>query len=306
MTTAQRLVIALKGFCMGAADVVPGVSGGTMAFILGIYPQLLAAIKSFDLAWLRSLLRLELVAVLGRPHLAFLLPLLAGIASALWLFTHIVPLPRLLQTHPEPIYGLFFGLITGSVLVLCRELRLRGLADFGLLVLGAALGALVLNLVPLETPQAWWFVLLSGALAICAMILPGISGSYILLILNKYSDILAAVGALDLRVLLPFAIGAVLGLAGFSRLLSWLLVRFYHAMMAVIVGFLVASLWKIWPWQERLYGLVGGRERLLASTPRWPGPWDNGLLLVVSLAGGGLLLVLLIDRIASARLQRNR
>ncbi len=295
----QALFTAVKGFCMGAADVVPGVSGGTVAFILGIYPQLLAAIRSFDVAWLRALLRGDLRTVLRRPHLPFLLPLLAGIGTALWFFTHVVPLPRLLRTHPEPVYGLFFGLIAGSVLVLWRELRIRGLADLGFLLLGAGLAALVLNLVPVATPENWWFVLLSGSLAICAMILPGISGSYILLLLNKYAYILEAVGSLDLRVLLPFAVGAVAGLALFSRLLSWLLLRFYHPVMAVITGFLVGSLWKIWPWQERIYTIVAGRQLPLRSLPRWPGATMEGeFLLVLSLGLAGLLLVLAVDLMA--------
>ncbi len=293
------LVTAVKGFCMGAADVVPGVSGGTVAFILGIYPQLLAAIRSFDVAWLQALLRLDLRTVLRRPHLSFLLPLLAGIGTALWFFTHVIPLPRLLRTHPEPVYGLFFGLIAGSVLVLWRELRIRGLVDLGFLLLGAGLAALVLNLVPVATPESWWFVMLSGSLAICAMILPGISGSYILLLLNKYAYILEAVGSFDLRVLVPFTVGAVAGLALFSRLLSWLLLRFYHPVMAVITGFLVASLWKIWPWQERIYATVAGRQLPLQSHPRWPGAvTGEELALVLSLALGGLLLVLAVDAIA--------
>ncbi len=295
----QALFTAVKGFCMGAADVVPGVSGGTVAFILGIYPQLLAAIRSFDVAWLRALLRGDLRTVLRRPHLPFLLPLLAGIGTALWFFTHVVPLPYLLRSHPEPVYGLFFGLIGGSVLVLWRELRIRGLVDIGFLLLGGLLAALVLNLVPVATPESWWFVLLSGSLAICAMILPGISGSYILLLLNKYAYVLEAVGSLDLRVLLPFAVGAVAGLALFSRLLSWLLLRFYHPVMAVITGFLVASLWKIWPWQERIYITVAGRQLPLRSHPRWPEAVAGGeFLLVLSLGLAGLLLVLAVDLMA--------
>ncbi|RME34126.1 MAG: DUF368 domain-containing protein [Gammaproteobacteria bacterium] len=295
----QALLTALKGFCMGAADVVPGISGGTMAFVLGIYPQLLAAIRSFDLAWLGALLRLDLATALRRPHLPFLLPLLTGIGTALWFFTHVIPLPRLLRVHPEPVYGLFFGLIGGSVLVLWRELRIRGLVDIGHLLLGAGLAALVLNLVPVATPETWWFVMFSGSLAICAMILPGISGSYILLLLNKYAYVLEAVGSFDLRVLLPFAVGAAAGLALFSRLLSWLLVRFYHPVMAVITGFLIASLWRIWPWQERIYASVAGRQVPLQSHPRWPDPAAGGdFVLVVALAAGGLLLVLAVDAIA--------
>jgi putative membrane protein len=264
------LVLLLKGFCMGAADVVPGVSGGTMAFILGIYTRLIDAIRSFDFPWLMAIVRFDLRTALTRPHFLFLIPLGIGILSAIVFFTRVVPIPRLIHTHPEHIYGLFFGLIVGSILVLCVDIGWRSIRDFLGFAIGILLGGVIVTAVPTTTPDTWWFITVSGAVAICAMILPGISGSFILLILGKYAYALDGIGRFDLAILIPFALGAAAGLALFARLLSWLLHHYERLMLLVICGFLLASLWVVWPFQERHFVLVRGKERLLESTPVLP------------------------------------
>lgn len=286
----QSAAFAAKGFCMGAADVVPGVSGGTMAFILGIYTRLIDAITSFDAVWLRACLRLDLRTVLNRPDFAFLLPLVAGIFAAIAFFTRVVPLPRLLVTHTEHVYGVFFGLIAGSVLVLVAGFGGVRARDLPALAAGLALGAFVVTAVPGTTPETWWFVMLAGALAICAMVVPGISGSFVLLLLGKYAYVLDALGHLRFEVILPFAAGAALGLASFTRLLSWLLHRYERAALLGITGVLLASLWTIWPFQQRVYVEVRGKSRLLESTPVWPGPGDEaGTVAALAVAGFGLV-----------------
>ncbi len=283
---------------MGAADVVPGVSGGTMALILRIYPQLIDAIKSFDRAWLRAVLRLDIKQALSRPHLAFLLPLFVGIFSALLFFTRVLSLPNLLKTHPELIYGLFFGLIVGSVIILLRELKRLRASDLGLLLLGAAMGIFVFNLVPVETPETAWFIFISGALAICAMMLPGISGAFILLILNKYAYIFNAIGYLQFGILLPFGLGCLAGLVLFSRLLSCLLHHYYRRTMLLITGILIASLQLIWPFQERVYAGAGSSEKLISTSPVFP-PGPNATLLgALAMMALGLLAVLAIHHYA--------
>lgn len=158
---------------MGTADVIPGVSGGTMAFIMGIYAQLINAIKSFDLVWVQGLFKLDLKIIFGRPHFSFLIPLGIGIFCALLFFTRIVSLPTLIHTHPEPVYALFFGLITGSIWVLMMHLNQLEMKDYIALILGVVAGAILFNLVPIQTPETSWFIFFCGALAICAMILPG-------------------------------------------------------------------------------------------------------------------------------------
>ena len=183
-----------KGFCMGTADLVPGVSGGTMAFILGIYERLLNAIKSFDGAWLLGTLRLDMRVALGHPHFSFLIPLLTGIGLALVFFTKVISLPQLIVTQPELIYGLFFGLILASIAVLMQEIDRFGIKELCTVTAGTVLGLVVVNLVPFETPEAPWFVFLCGCVAICAMVLPGISGSFVLLILHKYEYVLGSLG----------------------------------------------------------------------------------------------------------------
>ena len=291
----QKLILAGKGFCMGAADVVPGVSGGTMAFILGIYEKLIAAISSFDLIWLQHVLKLEIKPALQRPHFGFLIPLIIGIICALLFFTRIIPLPTLLHTHPEPIYGLFFGLIVGSIIVLLPETERFDSPTLFFLSIGTLAGWFIVNLVPTNTPDTAWFLFLSGMLAISAMLLPGISGSFILLILRKYETILNGIGHFNFMVLIPFGLGALTGLVVFSRFLNWLLVHFYRATLAVIIGILIGSLWEIWPFQIRKYIEVHNKERLISATPYWPDNLTQPVILALLMMLFGLTLVFIIS-----------
>jgi putative membrane protein len=259
-TLKEAPLLALKGFCMGSADVVPGVSGGTMALILGIYQRLIDAIKSFDLAALRALLRFDLKGVFGEVHWLFMGVLLTGILSAVMFFTKVVPLQILMYTHPELIYGLFFGLIVGSVFLLLFTFRDFRAKHALLLLAGLVVGYQVVTLVPTDTPENPVFVFLAGSVAITAMILPGISGSFILLILRKYDYILGSFGKLGtsetldaLAVLIPFGLGMVTGIVLFSRLLSWLLKWSYWGTLSVLIGFMAGSLYVIWPYQVREY-----------------------------------------------------
>lgn len=296
-----RWLLIAKGFCMGMADLVPGVSGGTMAFILGIYEQLLAAIRSFDTQWLKACLSLNIKVIIQRPHFGFILPLLAGLFLAVWFFTHIISLPMLIHNYPEQVYGLFFGLILASIYVLMQELKGFNKGDALTLVIGTVGGLIIVNLVPVETPDASWFIFLSGMIAISAMILPGISGSFLLLLLKKYSTILAAVGALNLSVLIPFLLGVVTGLASFSRLLGYLLKHFYQRTLLVIKGILLASLWVLWPYQTRLYETVAGKQKFIGNTPELPAWNTESLPFVVVLMLAGLAIVLLIHYMASKK-----
>jgi len=286
---------------MGAADVVPGVSGGTMAFILGIYGRLLGAIKAFDIGLLGLAGRGRWRQAAGHVDLKFLLPLVAGIACALWFFTRIIPLPALIRTHPEPVYGLFFGLISASIVILALSPPGWRNSHRCLAVLGAGFGFALVNLVPVSTPDSGWFLFLCGAVAISAMLLPGISGSFILLILKKYAYVFGAIGRLDFTVLVPFALGAVVGLLLFSRLVDWLLKRFYRGTLAAITGILTGSLWVIWPFQERSFELREGKRHLLSSTPVWPVQWDSLAIFSLLLAGLGGALVWLLHRLAAHR-----
>ena len=294
----QALRIALKGFCMGTADVVPGVSGGTMALILGIYQRLLEAIGQFDVALLRLLGRGQVAQAARHVDLIFLIPLVAGIFAALMFFTRVVSLPHLVQTQPESVFALFFGLIVGSVVLLLRGLGTLDLSGYMLLITGFLIGFSVVNLVPVETPETEWFVFVTGAIAISALILPGISGSFLLLIMKKYAYIFDALGRFDFTVIVPFALGAMVGLLGFSRVLVWLLHRFYQKTLVTIVGVLIGSLWVIWPFQERLYELVRDKPRLVASTPYFPDFMDGSVIFATALSFTGLVMVLFLGHIS--------
>ena len=291
----EKALFVAKGFCMGTADVVPGVSGGTVAFILGIYERLINAIKSFDLEWLKGIIKFDSKVILGRPDFALIIPLVTGIILALLFFTRVVPLPVLIQTHPEPVYALFFGLITGSIFILFAHFDKLVNGDYFYTLAGVVAGLVVFNLVPVNTPETNWFIFLSGALAICAMVLPGISGSFILLILKKYDYIFNAIGHFDFTVLVPFGLGIIAGLALFVRFLSWVFKNFYRATIMVINGLLIASLWVIWPFQVRTYEIIRDKKYLIGSTPSFPTELTTGVFVALLLMLVGIAVVIIIN-----------
>ena len=250
--------LVIKGFLMGSADIVPGVSGGTMALILGIYERLLDAIKSVNGVFLKSFFTLKWKTAFQELHLKFLIFLFLGIFTALGFFTKVVPLQVYMFTHPEIVFGLFFGLILGSIYILYKTLNEISWQEILMSILGVAIGLWIVTLVPADTPEHPAFVFLSGMIAICAMILPGISGSYLLLIMRKYDYLLSNIGKIGgvetmdgIIGLLPFMLGAVVGLAAFSRFLSWLLGKYHSQTISVLIGFLIGSLFVIWPYQNR-------------------------------------------------------
>ena len=266
-------LLVIKGFLMGSADIVPGVSGGTMALITGIYSRLIHAIRSFDYNFLKNIVTFRWKRALAGVHWKFMAVLLTGILSAILFFTKVVPLQVYMFTDPELIFGLFFGLIVGSIFVLVKAIDSLHWSHGLYIFAGALLGFWVVTLVPTETSSSSLFVFLSGSIAICAMILPGISGSYLLLILRKYDYILSQVGKLGtietsqgLIALLPFVLGAIVGLVLFSRLLSWLLDRYYAQTLAVLIGFLIGSLYVIWPYQERSFEEFESRVGVIEYT----------------------------------------
>lgn len=244
------LMLVLKGIGMGAADVIPGVSGGTIAFITGIYEELIGSIRSFDLTALRKLLRLDLKGFWKHINGGFLFSVLAGIGISIFSLAKVMK--YLLDTHPIFVWSFFFGLIIASAWLVAREVKKWGVGTIVALIAGTAAAYMITVISPASTPDAWWFIMLSGAIAICAMILPGISGAFILLLMGKYAYIIGAVSALNIPVLLLFVVGAVVGIISFSHLLSWLLAKHHGMTVALLTGFMVGSLNKIWPWKQTL------------------------------------------------------
>ena len=296
------IVLGIKGFCMGASDVVPGVSGGTMAFILGIYEELIDAIKSFDLKSLQFLVTLKFRPLLDRISWQFLLAVGMGIFAAIFTLSKL--LSWLLQNRPVFIWSFFLGLILASVLSVSRRVEAWRILT-GLCLVGGTLGSYFLvGLVPVSTPNDYWFLFLCGAVAICAMILPGISGSYILVLLGKYQYVLDAVNHRDFLVLGLVAAGACVGIIAFSRILGWLLKNYHDLMVATLTGLMIGSLRKVWPWKETLESVVDSHGQMVpfVQSNILPGQWNGEVLAALSLMVAGLLAVLFLDRLGN----RNR
>ena len=295
-----------KGFCIGAADVVPGVSGGTMAFILGIYRRMVEAIRAFDATLVRFLLARRFRDAIEHVDLALIVPLGLGIFAALLFFTRVIPLPRLIESDPELVYGLFFGLIVASIVVLLRSLEGVRPVEWAAVPIGAAVGFGIVNLVPVSTPNAPWFIALSGTLAISAMLLPGVSGAFVLLVLRKYAYVFEGIGRLDPDIIIPFGIGVIMGLMAFSRLLAWLLREWYRMTLLAICGLLTGSLWVVWPFQDRQFAVARDERRLISSEPVWPTQADDTTIGAFVLMAAGIALVAALHHFSRRRNARAR
>lgn len=264
MKKAVRLY--LTGFAMGSADIVPGVSGGTVALLLGVYERLIESIKIITGKVVKLVLRGKIKEAWAAAPLNFLVPLGLGLGTALFLMSSI--LSNLLTNYPVYTWSAFFGLVLASAVVVREKIKKW---QFGLWpwLLGAVfLTYVVVGMIPVETPANPVAFFLSGMVAICAMILPGISGSFILLMLGKYHQVLEAVVELNILTLAMVAAGAVIGLALFSRLLSYLFKHYHDRLIAVLTGMLLGSLRKIWPWKETVLTRLNSHGELVPVVER--------------------------------------
>jgi len=296
-TWPESLKLTLKGLVMGVADVIPGVSGGTIAFITGIYEKLISAIKSADINFVKKITRFKLKEALGLLHIRFLLSLGSGIALSIVCLSGLMN--HLINNFPVLTWSFFFGLILASIFIIGKKIKhFRKEGGLGLF-LGLLFGFFMVGLIPVVTPTSWWFIVLSGMIAISAMILPGLSGSFILLILGKYEFI---TGALKNPFIIQntfsiifFIIGCVIGIILFSRVLSYLFKNYYNFTISFLTGLIVGSLRKIWPWKEALESkmlhgeLVAVKERNLLPI------FDNELLFSVILMIIGIAAVFFLD-----------
>jgi len=287
------LRLGLRGMAMGAADLVPGVSGGTVAFIAGIYEELLDTLGGLGLGTLRDLFKEGPLVTWKRYNLGFLAALVVGIGVSAVLLAGA--LHHLLEHHPVLLWSFFFGLVAASVPFMLRDIPRRAFAGPALVMLltGAVIAWWLTGLPPLMQGHHPAFLFGAGAIAICAMILPGISGSFILVILGAYSSVIGALKSFDVVRIVAFASGALSGLLGFSKGLGWIFRRHRELAMALLSGFLIGSLRKLWPWKENLQPLFthsDGRVEYLQANispgihadPQW-------VLALVSMAAGALL-----------------
>ena len=301
-TFTEHAYLFFKGVGMGTADIVPGVSGGTIAFITGIYEALLTAIASINSRLVLQVLRLNLKQALAGLHLRFLVTLVCGIALAVISTSHLMH--YLLTEHAVQTWSVFFGLITASILVVAHSINKR-FTSFPALILGAILAYGITGLIPLYTPEEPWFIFFSGMIAICAMILPGLSGSFILLILGKYAFITAAlrnpVNPDNLEIIFIFIAGCLVGILGFSRILRYGLARWHDYTLALLTGIMLGSMRKVWPWKITLESqIIRGKEHVLREENVWPLlDFEFGIALLLMLTG--FMLVMLLDKISRQR-----
>ena len=295
------IVIGLKGMAMGAADVVPGVSGGTIAFISGIYEELLVAISSVNLDLFKTLKKEGFKAAWKQLNGSFLLSLFAGI------FISIISLAKaikyLLENEPILLWSFFFGLVLASIIYIAKQITKWNFIAFIVLVLGAFLAYYITTLNPLVSENSSsLYILLAGAIAICAMILPGISGSFILVLLGAYKPILDALNNRDFKTIFIFIVGAIIGLLSFSKILKWLFAHYKNYTLAVLTGFIIGSLNKIWPWKETLTWRTNSLGDKLPFNQQSVSPFsfdgDAQLIMAIILAIVGFALILLMEKLA--------
>lgn len=284
--------IFLRGMLMGAADIVPGVSGGTIAFITGIYHRLLAAISAADFTLIGLLVRGEIRASWRHLDAGFLLTLLAGILCSVVTLAKLIS--GLLESHPLFLWSVFFGLILASGVLLLMQVSRWSVASVLGLLCGTTVAVLIALVPSLSVAATPFGFFVAGFIAICAMILPGISGSFILVLLGMYPAVLAAIDSFDFAVLSMFAFGAASGLLVFSRLVSMLLSRFHGPTLATLTGFLFGSLMLVWPWQ--LMVDTDGRTRGVSPAHYALEQGNSYLLICLLLMGAGAGVVWLLEK----------
>ncbi|SNS41635.1 putative membrane protein [Belliella buryatensis] len=298
------LLTYLKGMAMGAADIVPGVSGGSIALITGIYEKLLDSIKSFDQTAIKHLFKFEIQALWVHVNGKFLATLLFGILSSIFALSKIIT--YLIDEHPIPVWSFFCGLIIISAIIILRDIKRWSIAVVVAILLGIVGTYLFTSIPPVNSPDGQWFTFVAGAIAICAMILPGVSGSFLLLMLGQYERILAAVSERDLVIIAIFGAGCITGLLAFSRLISWLLKKYHAITIGLLSGFMLGSINKLWPWKVVLSYRVSSSgvqkpfvtENILPQHYLEQTGQDSLFLQAILAFAFGVLIVLGIERLA--------
>ncbi|MCB0372354.1 MAG: DUF368 domain-containing protein [Muricauda sp.] len=296
------IFITLKGMAMGAADVVPGVSGGTIAFISGIYEELITSINNINFSLITLLRKEGIKAVWNKVNGNFLLALFLGI------FISVLSLAKflswLLENQPILLWSFFFGLVVASIFFVGKEITKWNLGTVVVFILGGALAFFITELPVSENTDSLPYLFMSGALAICAMILPGISGAFILVLLGSYKTILDAVHERDIKIILTVGIGALFGLLSFARLLKWMFNHYKNITLALLTGFILGSLNKIWPWKKVLETRTFGDKTMVVDDMNvlpWTFDGDNQLMLAIVLAITGFSLIFILEKAASKK-----
>tara|TARA_A100001015_G_scaffold311778_1_gene415680 strand:+ start:387 stop:1277 length:891 start_codon:yes stop_codon:yes gene_type:complete len=286
----------LKGFAMGAANVIPGVSGGTIAFISGIYERLIKALKSFDLSILKLFRQGHFREIVGKTDLKFLSILFSGIALSIFSLAHI--LEYIIKYYETFTLAFFFGLVVASSLGVGRQISKFSLSVLITFFIGCSFAVSVALLTPMEANDHWAYVVLCGIVAVSSMILPGLSGSYVLLLMGNYALMLQSISHLNFKFLIPFVLGCLLGLIIFSRLLNYFFDHFQDATISLLTGFVVGSLLIIWPWKTTHYIKIETREKAVGYDWYFPS-FDYEMIIGVGLIMLGFIVVSGIERLGT-------
>lgn len=287
---------------MGAADVVPGVSGGTIAFISGIYEELIESINKINFGALKVLRKEGVKAFWNHINGTFFVFLFAGIGISIFTLSKVVI--HLLEQHPVLLWSFFFGLIVASVWLVGKSVKNWNIGTILSLIVGIGIAFWIASIQTTASMEAKWYIVLSGALAICAMILPGISGAFILVLMGSYHIVYGAIKDKDFMIIGLFALGCVIGLLSFARLFKFLFSKFKDITITLLTGFMIGSLWKVWPWKvkvgsEPLVVHSDGREDWMMANVL-PGDFngDPQLWVAIGCAIGGFLLIFILERFA--------
>lgn len=296
-------IITLKGMAMGAADVVPGVSGGTIAFISGIYEELITSLNNIDFSLIKTFKVEGLKTSWQKINGNFLLALFIGIGISV--LSLAKGLEWLLYNQPILLWAFFFGLVLASIIFIGKQIEKWSISTVLVLIIGAILAFYLTQLPSLSTNQSSWFLFIAGALAICAMILPGISGAFILVLLGAYKPILAAINDKDIKTIAIVGIGAIIGLLSFSKLLKWLFKNYHNLTLAALTGFILGSLNKIWPWKKALSFRINSKGEEVPFLEQSISPFafngDNQLTFALILMLIGFLTIIILEKLGSKK-----
>jgi len=301
-----HIIFALKGFAMGAANVIPGVSGGTIALITGIFERLILAIKSFDAVAIKLFFTGKIKDFIKHTDLYFLISVFFG------MIVSVVSLAKLLEflfaTYPVFVWSFFFGLILASVYYVGKTIEKWKISVIITFIIGAAFAVLISMLNPATQNDSFWYLIICGVVAICSMILPGLSGSFVLILLGNYELVMIqAVSNFDFHILIPVAIGAVVGLIAFSHILSWIFKKYKDQTIAILTGFILGSLSILWPWKDAIYKIdVNGDyilnkgERIIQGYSKFlPESFTNEVIIAILLMIIGIISIAVIEKLAN-------
>jgi len=297
----HHVFIGLKGMAMGIAELVPGVSGGTIAFVTGIYEEFISSINNIRLDTFKTLKDDGFKAFWKKLNGTFLIVLFGGMVISILSFSKLIS--WLLEFHPIPIWAFFFGLVLASVIFVAKAISRWNLASILLFTLGAVIAFYITTLPPSANTDSLPFLFLSGAVAICAMVLPGISGAFILVLLGSYKTILDAVDDKDFKIVITVASGVVFGILSFARVLKWMFANYKDVTLALLTGFILGSLNKIWPWKNIIEVIKVGEKEIIIDENIAPLAFegDNQLVFAIITAIIGFSLIFILEKTASKK-----